>query len=241
MRKKYISSFVHVRSFTMSDNSKCKFSFFFFHLILMNNSVCKAETIQTTDDKCEKESSSSLTTNVNTSTPVRLFGQFKTSGISGFGSFGQSSSNGQSSSTSLFTNTLSKLSSTNGIGSGGFGSISTNGTSGFGSSSTSLAASLAPLTSNKTLFGETNSTTKSKENAEDEENDEDENDNDEANTSAPSLFETAAEYEAKRASTHPIANIQGDTSTGEEHEVTKFQVCSKIRSSRNQSISFHSF
>lgn len=207
----------------------------------MNNSVCKAETIQTTDDKCEKESSSSLTTNVNTSTPVRLFGQFKTSGISGFGSFGQSSSNGQSSSTSLFTNTLSKLSSTNGIGSGGFGSISTNGTSGFGSSSTSLAASLAPLTSNKTLFGETNSTTKSKENAEDEENDEDENDNDETNTSAPSLFETAAEYEAKRASTHPIANIQGDTSTGEEHEVTKFQVCSKIRSSRNQSISFHSF
>lgn len=40
----------------------------------------------------------------------------------------------------------------------------------------------------------------------------------------PSLFETAAEYEAKRASAHPIAHIQGDTSTGEEHEVTKFQV-----------------
>lgn len=61
---------------------------------------------------------------------------------------------------------------------------------------------------------------------EEEGNDEepDEEDDDEANKSKPSLFETAAEYEAKRASTHPAANIQGDTSTGEEHEVTKFHV-----------------
>ncbi|CAF4679776.1 unnamed protein product, partial [Rotaria magnacalcarata] len=36
------------------------------------------------------------------------------------------------------------------------------------------------------------------------------------------------EYEAKRASTHPSANIQGDTSTGEEHEVTKFQMAGKL-------------
>lgn len=104
--------------------------------------LSKAETVQTTDDKCEKESSTSIANNVNTSTPVRLFGQFKSSTTG----FGQSSSNGQSSSTSLFTSTLSKLSSTNGS-SGGFGSLSTNGSSGFGSSATSLAASLAPLSS----------------------------------------------------------------------------------------------
>ena len=56
------------------------------------------------------------------------------------------------------------------------------------------------------------------------EDDEDEDDEESNNKSTPSLLEKAAEYEAKRASTHPIANIQGDTSTGEEHEVTKFQV-----------------
>jgi hypothetical protein len=77
---------------------------------------------------------------VNTSTPVRLFGQFKPNGI-GFSNFGQLSSNGDNSSptttttTSYFTSTLSKLSSTNGGGGG------------FGSSSTSLATSLAPLSS----------------------------------------------------------------------------------------------
>jgi len=74
---------------------------------------------------------------VNTSAPVRLFGQFKPNGI-GFSNFGQLSSNGDNSSptasTSYFTSTLSKISSTNGGG-------------GFGSSSTSLAASLAPLSS----------------------------------------------------------------------------------------------
>jgi len=61
---------------------------------------------------------------------------------------------------------------------------------------------------------------------EDEEDDDDseKEDDDDNNKTTPSLFDTAAEYEAKRASTHPIANIQGDTSTGEEHEVTKFQV-----------------
>jgi len=66
----------------------------------------------------------------------------------------------------------------------------------------------------KPLFGVSN-----KDEEDEEDDDEDENDK-----TAPSLFETAAEYEAKRASTHPSANIQGDTSTGEEHEVTKFQV-----------------
>ncbi|CAF1349597.1 unnamed protein product [Rotaria sordida] len=60
-----------------------------------------------------------------------------------------------------------------------------------------------------------------------EEEDDDDN-NDDNNKTIPSLFETAAEYEAKRASTHPIANIQGDTSTGEEHEVTKFQMAGKL-------------
>ena len=59
---------------------------------------------------------------------------------------------------------------------------------------------------------------------EDEDEGDEDEDEDENNKTTPSLFETAAEYEAKRASTHPAANIQGDTSTGEEHEVTKFQV-----------------
>jgi len=59
---------------------------------------------------------------------------------------------------------------------------------------------------------------------EDEEDDEVDDEGENNNKTTPSLFETAAEYEAKRASTHPTANIQGDTSTGEEHEVTKFQV-----------------
>lgn len=88
----------------------------------------------------------------------------------------------------------------------------------------------------KPLFGESNSSTKKEEDDGDEDNDDDhtnedeeqqqrqEQDKDEANQSKPSLFETAAEYEAKRASSHPTANIHGDTSTGEEHEVTKFQV-----------------
>ena len=74
------------------------------------------------------------------------------------------------------------------------------------------------------------------EKSEDRDNDDaDENDDDvestgeekeEENQSTASLLEKAAEYEAKRASTHPAAYIQGDTSTGEEHEVTKFQVIS---------------
>ena len=54
--------------------------------------------------------------------------------------------------------------------------------------------------------------------------DEDVGGDDDQNKRAASLFKNAAVYEAKRASTHPMANIQGDTSTGEEHEVTKFQV-----------------
>ncbi|CAF4273949.1 unnamed protein product, partial [Rotaria magnacalcarata] len=72
---------------------------------------------------------------VDPSAPVRLFGQFKQNGT-GFGSFGRLSSDAESSSvptTSYFTSTLSKFSPTNG--------------GGFRSSSTSLAASLAPLSS----------------------------------------------------------------------------------------------
>jgi len=61
-----------------------------------------------------------------------------------------------------------------------------------------------------------------------EDEDDDDDDDDETNKATPSLFEKAAEYEAKRASTHPIANIHGDTSTGEEHEVTKFQMAGKL-------------
>jgi hypothetical protein len=101
-----------------------------------------AEIVKTNDEQPEKESSSSsssLFSNVNTSTPARLFGQFKPNGT-GFSNFGQLTSNGDSSSptttTGYFTSSLSKFSSTNGGGGGGFGS-----------SSTSLAASLAPLSS----------------------------------------------------------------------------------------------
>ena len=39
-----------------------------------------------------------------------------------------------------------------------------------------------------------------------------------------SLLETVAEYEAKQASIHSTPTIQGDTSTGEENEITKFEV-----------------
>ncbi|CAF4900571.1 unnamed protein product [Rotaria sp. Silwood1] len=201
-----------------------------------------AETVTTNDNKTEKETSpspspsSSSFDNMNMSTPVRLFGQFKQNGT-GFNNFGQLSSNGENASsstttttttTSYFTSTVSKLSST----------IS----GGFGSSSTSLAASLAPLSSNKTLFGGSSNTTSSvlkndRRNKDDDEEDEDDeedkednddDDDDDNNKTTPSLFETAAEYEAKRASTHPIVNIQGDTSTGEEHEVTKFQMAGKL-------------
>lgn len=52
-------------------------------------------------------------------------------------------------------------------------------------------------------------------------NDSDESDDEEKTT----LSETVAEYEAKRASIHPTTtHIEGDTSTGEENEATKFQV-----------------
>ncbi len=67
------------------------------------------------------------------------------------------------------------------------------------------------------------SSTNSKKDHEEEENDGDDDDDDEK----ASLLETVAEYEAKRASTHPTMTIQGDTSTGEENEITKFQVLIK--------------
>jgi hypothetical protein len=66
------------------------------------------------------------------------------------------------------------------------------------------------------------SSTNSKKNEDEDEND-GEGDDEEEEEKA-SLLETVAEYEAKRASTHPTMTIQGDTSTGEENEITKFQV-----------------
>ena len=54
--------------------------------------------------------------------------------------------------------------------------------------------------------------------------DEETDDKEDEEENKASLLETVAEYEAKRASTHPATTIQGDTSTGEEDEVTKFQV-----------------
>ncbi|CAF1570001.1 unnamed protein product [Adineta ricciae] len=183
------------------------------------------ETATGNEDKTEEEPN-----NVDTSTPVRLFGQFKPNGT-GFSSFGQlSSSNGENSSstsTSYFTSTLSKFSATN--------------TRGFGSaSSMSLASSLAPLSANNQLFSAANETkpendeTKEEEEngddaaADEDDDDERKEDEEENNKSARSLFETAAEYEARRATTHPSTTIQGDTSTGEEHEITKFQIAGKL-------------
>lgn len=120
----------------MADNSKCKNCF-----LIRNSFPLLAETVKSNDDQTEKQSSASSFNNVNTSTNVRLFGQFKSNG-NGFSNFGKLSSNGSDSSpttttnttTSYFTSTLSQFSST-------------NTGRGFGSSSTSLAASLAPLTS----------------------------------------------------------------------------------------------
>jgi len=60
----------------------------------------------------------------------------------------------------------------------------------------------------------------------DKTNDEEENGEkeEEEEDNKASLLETVAEYQAKRASTHPATTIQGDTSTGEENEITKFRV-----------------
>jgi len=184
-----------------------------------------AETTSSSNDKTENETETKSDINstpsfndVNTSTPVRLFGQFKQNGF-GFNNlspstFGQIASREETDDPTYFTNSLSKISSTT--------------TTGFGSSSTPLAASLASLGANKPLFGGSSGTIPSSftdlkattTNDEDEEDGEDEE--------KASLLETVAEYEAKRASTHPIATIQGDTSTGEENEITKFQMAGKL-------------
>jgi Ran-binding protein 3 len=190
-----------------------------------------AETTSSSNDQTENETKSDL--DVNTSTPIRLFGQFKPNGF-GFNNlspsiFGQNTfkekTDDQNSSSTYFTNSLSKLSSTN--------------TTGFGSSSTPLAASLASLGANKPLFGGSSGTTpssftdlkgtsiNSKKN-DDEEEDNGEGENDDEEEEKASLLETVAEYEAKRASTHPATTIQGDTSTGEENEITKFQMAGKL-------------
>lgn len=168
-----------------------------------------------------------FSSDLNTSTPVRLFGQFKPNGF-GFNSltpstFGQANpkekSDDQNSSSGYFTTNLSKFSST----------------SGFGASSTPLAASLASLGANKPLFGGSSTTTPSSFTdlkTPTSKNDDDDGDNDqekekgeaEEGEEKSSLLDNVAEYEAKRASTHPAVTIEGDTSTGEENEVTKFQV-----------------
>lgn len=62
-------------------------------------------------------------------------------------------------------------------------------------------------------------------------NDDDDNkkdDNDDNDEDKSSLLENVAEYEAKRASIHPTVTIEGDTSTGEENEITKFQMAGKL-------------
>ncbi|CAF2977944.1 unnamed protein product [Rotaria sp. Silwood2] len=192
-----------------------------------------AQTTLSSDDPTEKETKSDISScsfsDVNTSTSVRLFGQFKQNG-SGFNNlsistFGQTTSREKSddnnSSSTYFTNTLSKISSTT--------------TSGFGSPSTSLATSLASLGANKPLFGGSSGTTPSSftdlkttstNSLQNKTNDDEENDEEEDNKT--SLLETVAEFEAKRASTHATTTIQGDTSTGEENEITKFQMAGKL-------------
>jgi hypothetical protein len=85
----------------------------------------------------------------------------------------------------------------------------------FGGSSGTTPSSFTDLKATSTI---------SKKNDEEEEEKEDDDDDDDEVEKA-TLLETVAEYEAKRASTHPTTTIQGDTSTGEENEITKFHVC----------------
>lgn len=182
-------------------------------------------TTSTSTDQVESKSDSVLPpsfNDLNTSTPARLFGQFKTNG---FG-FNNSKDDEKSSSSGYFTASLSKFSSSSGFGS---------------STSTPLAASLASLGTNKTLFGGSSSTTLSsftdlkpsvikideKEKKSDE-NEKKTNEEEEEEEDKSSLLENVAEYEAKRASTHPTVTIEGDTSTGEENEITKFQMAGKL-------------
>ncbi|CAF1449665.1 unnamed protein product [Adineta steineri] len=195
------------------------------------------KTTLSTDDNTDKEIKSDVSSatngDTNSSTSVRLFGQFKQNGF-GFNSlststFGQvlpkEKTDDNISPSTYFTNTLSK--------------ISTTSTGGFGASSTPLAASLASLGANKPLFGGSSGTTpssftdlkttssnslQSKTNTDEENDEKDENEED----NKASLLETVAEYEAKRASTHPATTIQGDTSTGEEDEITKFHMAGKL-------------
>ncbi|CAF2118135.1 unnamed protein product [Rotaria magnacalcarata] len=192
------------------------------------------QTTLSSDDQAEKEtksdsSSCSFGDVNNTSTSARLFGQFKQKGF-GFSNlspstFGQISSREKSddnqSPSSYFTSTLSKISSPT--------------TGGFGSPSTPLSSSFVSLGANKPLFGGSSGTatssftdlkttsTNSLQNKTDDDEEKDEEDDNKA-----SLLETVAEYEAKRASAHPATTIQGDTSTGEENEITKFQMAGKL-------------
>lgn len=84
----------------------------------------------------------------------------------------------------------------------------------FGGSSGTTPSSFTDLKSTGT-----NSKKEGEEDADGDDEEEEEEEEEKA-----SLLDTVAEYEAKRASTHPATTIQGDTSTGEENEMTKFQV-----------------
>jgi hypothetical protein len=86
----------------------------------------------------------------------------------------------------------------------------------FGGSSGTTPSSFTDLKTTSTI---------SKKNDEEEEEKDDDDDDDDDEVEKATLLETVAEYEAKRASTHPTTTIQGDTSTGEENEITKFHVC----------------
>lgn len=78
----------------MSDNSKFKVFSFYSNKLLK---IFLAEITQKNDEQTEQQTTSSSFNNINTSTPVRLFGQFKTNGT-GFSNFTQLSSNGDNSS-----------------------------------------------------------------------------------------------------------------------------------------------
>ncbi|CAF1251621.1 unnamed protein product [Didymodactylos carnosus] len=183
-----------------------------------------------------------------------LFGQFNGTPSSP-GAFGSSGSFGNlslketpaiSSGNNLFANALGKL-STN------FTSV--NG--GFSSASAPLQSSLASLGANKPLFGGQQSTptsfaditTKSLSQSSSHSTDQPTSANNNIDSTKNSVFdsnrehsssvvlngeskppqslvESAAEYESKRSS--GLINIQGDTSTGEEDEITKFQMGGKL-------------
>ncbi|CAF0958697.1 unnamed protein product [Didymodactylos carnosus] len=215
----------------------------------LNNSNSKVNNSNNTDTN-----NTTFGNIANQSVPTpRLFGQFNgtSSSTSSFGSsssFGNLSSKERSTSdnSNFFANALGKLTSNY-----------TSGGGGFSSTPSPLQSSLASLGANKPLFGSQqltqtsfadvtaksslqlspssiDQTTPTNDNFDKRKNLTFESIREHSSSTVlngelkvpQSLIESAAEYESKRSS--GLTNIQGDTSTGEEDEITKFQMGGKL-------------